>query len=235
MIGGVQHMVLDHVQAYDVYGDFVFVGAATRDLLVENSTFARNGRQGWTINGQDIVFQNNSIRQTRRATVDLEPSSVTDVTRRVTIRNNTIGIGRLYFLANEGRAAPTEDISILNNTFVNKAITIKVNPPSGTRARYRVIGNTSDTAVGFGGGGAFAFSDVMGVEVRNNVQPMQRGRGISGVSVKSCRDVVVTGNRFPYGKAPVISNGASFNVSQSGNLVGNPLRAVPATSFAGPA
>ena len=133
VIGGVQHMVLDHVQAYDVYGDFVFVGAATRDLLVENSTFARNGRQGWTINGQDIVFQNNSIRQTRRATVDLEPSAVTDMTRRVTIRNNTIGVGRLYFLANEGRAAPTEDISILNNTFVNKAITIKVNPPSGTR------------------------------------------------------------------------------------------------------
>ncbi len=235
VIGGVQHMVLDHVQAYDVYGDFVFVGAATRDLLVENSTFARNGRQGWTINGQDIVFQNNSIRQTRRATVDLEPSAVTDVTRRVTIRNNTIGVGRLYFLANEGRAAPTEDISILNNTFVNKAITIKVNPPSGTRARYRVIGNTSDTAVGFGGGGAFAFSDVLGVEVRNNVQPMQRGRGISGVSVKNCRDVVVTGNRFPYGKAPVISNGASFNVSQSNNFVGNPLRAFPATSFAGPA
>jgi hypothetical protein len=235
VIGGVQNMVLDHVQAYDVYGDFVFVGAATRNLLVENSTFARNGRQGWTINGEDIVFRNNSIRQTRRATIDLEPSAVTSVTRRVTIQGNTIGVGRLYFLANEGRAAPTEDISILGNRFVGKAMTIRVNPPSGTRARYRVVGNTSDTPVGFNGGGALAFSDVLGVEVRDNVQPMQRGRGISGVSIKGCTDVVVTGNRFAYGKAPLVSNGTSTDVSQSGNLVGNPLRPVPASSSPGPA
>jgi hypothetical protein len=234
VIGGVQGMVLDHVQAYDVYGDFVFVGPATNHLLVENSTFARNGRQGWTINGQDIVFRNNAIRMTRRATIDLEPSSATSVTRRVTISNNTIGVGRLYFLANEGRAAPTDDISILNNMFVNKAMTIWVNPPAGTRARYRVIGNTSDTAVGTGGGGAMTFNHVLGVEVRNNVQPMQRGRGISGVYAKNSRDVSVTGNQFPYAKTAVISNGASFNVSQSGNSVGNPLHAVPASTFAGP-
>ena len=179
-------------------------------------------------------FENNSIRQTRRATIDLEPSAVTSITRRVTIRNNTIGVGRLYFLANEGRAAPTEDISIIGNRFVNKAMTIRVNPPGGTRARYRVIGNVSDTPVGFGGGGAFPFRDVVDIEVRNNVQPMQRGRGISGVSIKNCRDVVVTGNRFPYGESPVISMGGSFNVSQSANLVGNPLRAFPSTQVPGP-
>ena len=34
VIGGVRNMVLDHVQAYDVYGDFVFVGAATQGLIV---------------------------------------------------------------------------------------------------------------------------------------------------------------------------------------------------------
>jgi hypothetical protein len=234
VIGGVQGMVLDHVQAYDVYGDFVFVGPATSHLLVQNSTFARNGRQGWTINGQDIVFRNNAIRMTRRATVDLEPSSATSVTRRVTISNNTIGVGRLYFLANEGRAAPTEDISILDNTFVNKAMTIWVNPPTGTRARYRVIGNVSDTPVGTGGGGAMTFNHVLGVEVRNNVQPMQRGRGISGVYAKNSRDVIVTGNSFPFAKTAVISNGASFNVSQSANYAGNPLHPVPAWSFVGP-
>jgi Right handed beta helix region len=234
VIGGVQNMVLDHVEAYDVYGDFVFVGAATKNLLVENSTFARNGRQGWTINGQDIVFDHNTIRQTRRATIDLEPSAVSSITRRVTISNNTIGIGRLYFFANEGRAAPTEDISILNNTFVNKAMTIRVAPPSGIRSRYRVIGNVSDTPVGFGGGGAFAFHNVVDIEVRDNVQPMQRGRGISGVLIKNCRNVAVTGNRFPYGKGPVTSLGGNMNVSQSANLVGNPLRAVAPTSVAGP-
>lgn len=234
VIGGVRNMVLDHVQAYDVYGDFVFVGAATKNLLVKNSTFARNGRQGWTISGQDIVFENNTIRQTRRATIDMEPSSPTAITRRVTIRNNTIGVGRLYFFANEGVAAPTEDIAILYNRFVNKAMTIRVDPPKGTRARYRIIGNVSDTAVGFAGGGAMAFSDVVGIEVRNNVQPMQRGRGISGVSLRNSREVIVSGNRFPYGVAPVASRGGNVNVSQSANSVGNPLRTAPPWGYPGP-
>ena len=179
VIGGVQTMVLDHVEAYDVYGDFVMVGPATQNLLVKNSKFVRNGRQGWTINGSDIVFENNQIRQTRRATIDMEPAALSSITRRVTIRNNTIGQGRLYFFANEGVAAPTEDVSILNNRFVNKAMTIRVNPPRGIRSRYRVIGNVSDTPVDFGaGGGAMSFTNVVGVEIRNNVQPMQRGKPI---------------------------------------------------------
>jgi hypothetical protein len=228
-------MVLDHVEAYDVYGDFVFVGAATQGLVVRDSKFVRSGRQGWTINGQDIVFERNIIRQTRRATIDLEPSSTTSIARRVTIRNNTVGVGRLFFLANEGVAAPTEDISIIGNRFVGKAMTIRVNPPRGIRSRYRVIGNISDTPVGFNGGGAFQFRDVAGIEVRNNVQPMQRNRGISGLAIKNCRDVVVTGNHFQYGKAPFLSLGGNFNVSQAGNLVGNPLRLFAATAYAGPA
>jgi hypothetical protein len=235
VIGGVRNMVLERVEAYDVYGDFVFVGAATQNLVVRDSKFVRNGRQGWTINGQDIVFERNIIRQTRRATVDLEPSSTTSIARRVTIRNNTIGTGRLFFFANEGLAAPTEDIAIIGNRFVNKAMTIRVNPPRGVRSRYRVIANVSDTPVGFNGGGAFQFRDVVGIEVRDNVQPMQRNRGISGLAIKNCRDVIVTGNRFHYGKAPILSLGGNTNFSQSGNLVGNPLRLFAATAFAGPA
>jgi hypothetical protein len=114
-------------------------------------------------------------------------------------------------------------------------MTIRVNPPHGIRSRYRVIGNVSDTPVGFNGGGAFQFRDVAGIEVRNNVQPMQRNRGISGLAIRNCRDVVVTGNHFHYGKAPVLSLGGNLNVSQTGNLVGNPLRLFAATAFAGPA
>jgi hypothetical protein len=234
VIGGVQNMVMDHVEAYDVYGDFVFVGPATKNLVVRNSTFARNGRQGWTINGEDITFEHNSIRGTRRATVDLEPSSPSSITRRVMIRDNTIGAGRLYFLANEGRAAPTEDISVIGNTFVKKAMTIRVDPPSGTRSRYRIIGNVSDTPVGFNGGGAFAFSDVVGIEVRDNVQPMQQGRHISGVSIRDSHNVVVSGNSFPFGRAPIYTRGGNFDVSQFANQVGNPLHGAKDLTFPGP-
>jgi hypothetical protein len=234
VIGGVQNMVMDSVEAYDVYGDFVFVGPATKNLVVTNSTFARNGRQGWTINGEDITFEHNSIRGTRRATVDLEPSSPSAVTRRVMIRDNTIGAGRLYFLANEGRAAPTEDISVIGNTFVKKAMTIRVDPPSGTRSHYRIIGNRSDTPVGFNGGGAFAFSDVVGVEVRDNVQPMQKGRHISGVSIRDSRDVVVSGFSNDTAPTQIYTRGGNFGVSQSANQVGNPLHVAKNLTYPGP-
>jgi hypothetical protein len=150
------------------------------------------------------------------------------------IRNNTIGPGRLYFLANEGRAAPTEDISVIGNSFVGKAMTIRVDPPSGTRSRYRIIGNVSDTPVGFNGGGALQLSEVAGIEVRDNVQPMQKGRHISGVSIRDSRDVVVTGNRFPHARAPIYSRGGNFEVHQSANQVGNPLKAARDAVFPGP-
>ena len=188
----------------------MFVGAATHNLLVKNSTFARNGRQGWTINGTDIVFESNNIRMTRRATIDLEPSSRTSIARRVTIRNNTIGVGRLHFFANGGLAAPTEDISIIGNTFVNKAMTVRVNPPNGTRSRYRVIGNRSTTPMD---GAALVFNNVLGVEVRDNVQPMQRGNRSPGVSIKDCSDVTVTGNQFRFGDNPVLSRGDNVNLT----------------------
>jgi hypothetical protein len=234
VVGGVHDMVMDHVEAYDVYGDFVFVGPATQHLVVRNSKFSRNGRQGWTINGEDITFEHNSIRATRRATVDLEPATRTSIARRILIRDNTIGPGRLYFLANEGQAAPTEDISVIGNTFVHKAMTIRVSPPRGTRVRYRVVGNVSDTPVGFGGGGALTFNNVVGIEVRDNVQPMQKGRHISGVSIRNSRDVVVRGNSFPYGRAPIFTRGGNFDVSQSDNQVGNPLHAAKDVTYPGP-
>ena len=48
------------------------------------------------------------------------------------------------------------------------------------------------------------------------------------------RDVTVTGNWFPFAKGPIVSRGGNFNVAQSYNQVGNPLRPVPATTLAGP-
>ena len=44
---GRRHDLLDRVQAYDTYGDFVWVGPGTNHLTARNSTFSWNGRQGW--------------------------------------------------------------------------------------------------------------------------------------------------------------------------------------------
>lgn len=230
VIGQVQGMLIERVQTYDVYGDFVYVGPGTRRLTVRDSTFARNGRQGWTVmGGEDIVFDHNSISDTRRATIDMEPLDPGALARRITFSNNEVGVGRLFFFANQGVAAPTEDISIIGNHLHGKSLTINVQPTSGIRSRYRVIGNTSDDERSQSGGGVMWFQHVVGVEVRGNVQPTQPDRGISGVAVSASADVTVTGNEFRNAVAPVLSLDASTNVHQSRNSIGWPLAVAPAS------
>jgi len=54
---------------------------------------------------------------------------------------------------------------------------------------------------------AMSFTNVVGLEVRNNVQPLQRGNGSSGVAIRGSRDVSVTGNHFAFAKGPILSRG----------------------------
>lgn len=234
VVHNVQTAVLDRVEAYDVYGDFVYVGTNSRNVTVRDSKFARNGRQGWTINGTNVLFERNSITDTRRATIDMEPALPTWVARNVTIRNNTVGRGRLYFLASVGAGATIDNIRIENNKLVGRDMKIFVDPPKGTRSRYRIIGNTADKAVSQSGGGAFMFRDIVDLQIRNNVVPVQGGRGISGVSIGNCSGVVITDNQFVRAVAPVRDFGLNVNVRQARNSIGYPLTVAPASTVPGP-
>jgi hypothetical protein len=233
VVGGVDGMLIENVQAHHVYGDFVFVGPRTRNLLVRGSSFQHNGRQGWNIaGGENITFDGNSISNTRRATIDMEPSSTRDVAHNITFSNNQVGPGRLYFLASEGVAAPIDGVNVINNRLTGKAMNMRINPPRGTRSNYRVIGNYSDTRQRQGGGGVMAFSNVIGLEVRDNRQPVQAHQGISGVSVRKCQNVLVTENKFLNAVSPVHLRIGNVNVTHSGNLVGNPLTPAAAQRIA---
>jgi hypothetical protein len=234
VIGNSHWVLLDRVQAYDVYGDFVYVGPQSSEVLVRDSTFARNGRQGWTINGTNVTFERNSISETRRATIDMEPSLPTWTTRNVTIRNNTIGKGRLLFFASVGAAPTMDNITVSGNRLVGKEMSFYVDPPKGTRSNYHILDNVSDTDVSKSGGAALGFRDIVNLEVRGNVAPVQAARGISGVSIGNCAHVVVADNQFARAKAPILDLGNSVDVRQSGNRIGNPLTVAPSTTVAGP-
>jgi hypothetical protein len=214
--------LLDRVQAYDTFGDFVYVGPGTNGLLVRNSTFSRNGRQGWTINGSNITFDHNTISETRRATIDIEPSLPTWATNNVTISNNVIGKGRLLFLANVGAAkAPIDGVDIINNRLVGKALQIHVDGAPGMRRNYRIIGNTSDAGVS-GYGSSISLRKVTNVEVRDNFQNVQASHRLHGVGLFRTSHVVITGNRWPHAKGVWIDRGGNVDVRQSGNWIGAP-------------
>jgi len=137
---GTQGVLLDHVQAYDVYGDFVYFGRGdgqpVRHAVVRNSRFERNGRQGIAItSAEDVVIEKNMIAQVRRATFDLEPNGLKWVIRRVTVQDNDIGPGRLLFFANHGAAAPIEDISFISNRLTGKAMNGSIRSPTGSRRK----------------------------------------------------------------------------------------------------
>ena len=234
LIEGTNDMLMDHVAAYDTYGDFVWVGPGTSNLTVRNSTFARNGRQGWSINGTNITFENNSITDTRRATIDIEPSSPTWISQNIWIRNNDVGPGRLFFFANVGSTAPMDNINIIGNRLHHKAFVIYASAVVSNRSNYHVIGNTSDGGVS-GFGAAMVFRNIRGVEVRDNVIPLQWSHHLSGVALFRSSRVSITHNVFHGGDSVWRDKGGNIDVTQSANWIGpRPMALAAPTTTAGP-
>ena len=234
LIQGVNGMVMDNVDAYDVFGDFVALGGNVSNFTVRNSSFARNGRQGWSINGTNIVFENNSITETRRATIDMEPPLPTFASKNVYIRNNDVGPGRLFFFSSVGAAAPMDNINITGNRLHKKAFVVFVAPPKGSRSNYHVVGNVSDGPVS-GFGSAMVFKNIQGLEVRGNTIPTQWSHHLTGVGVSRSDNVMITNNSFRGASGALRDRGDNTNISQSNNLSGPlPLSVAPATRAVGP-
>jgi hypothetical protein len=233
-IQGSRTTLLDRVQAYDTYGDFVFVAPGTDGLLVRNSTFLRNGRQGWTINGSNITFDHNTIGETRRATVDIEPTYADWTTRNVTISNNVIGRGRGYLLANKGNSeAVVDHVAILGNQLRGKTMQILSAASPGKHTNFRIVGNVSNV-VQSGSGAPIAFRNVTGLEISSNQQPMQAGRALWGTTLRNAVHVVITGNRWPRARGVWFDRGDNVDVIQSSNWIGSPLVLVPPSTTPGP-
>jgi hypothetical protein len=199
-IQGATDIELDRVSVSDVYGDFVYIGGDddewSRDIHIHDSHFERNGRQGITVTkGQGVLIERCYIGDTRRATFDLEPPGITGGALDVVIRDNEIGEGRLKFVAAAG-AGPNISFTVENNT-LHRPMTIVVDtPPEYRRGPIRVVGNTSDQAIG-SPHAVLRFFRVDGVEVRNNHQPIQDWRDQTFVMACESTAVDVADNEVP--------------------------------------
>ncbi len=187
---------LDHVTVTDVWGDFVYMSAIrgggwSRNIWIHDSTFARNGRQGISVTaGRNVVIERNSIGDTRRSTIDLEPNSAKGGAKHVFVLNNRIGQGRLLFVASHGNG-PVDDVVISNNV-LSRVMSISVKAAADRRARWWVIGNTASSA---SERAPIYFNRVDGVVVRGNLQRVT-GEGAAGVGLKDVCGAVVDSNTF---------------------------------------
>jgi parallel beta-helix repeat protein len=178
---GVNNLVLDHVAAFDTYGDFVYLGKAagswSSHVTIENSTFERNGRQGISlIDASDVLISNNTISDVRRATFDFEPDGRSDGVSNVVIENNTIGAGRLFFVAAAG-LQPVNHVEILDNSLHHQSLQMAIrNDHSNYREEWKIIGNVSDAVFGNPLGSAMRLWHVDDLEIARNAQHFQSGR-----------------------------------------------------------
>lgn len=201
-ISGVAGVLLERVEAYDVWGDFVYIGTGagrwSSQVVVRDSTFARNGRQGISITGgEDVLIERNRIAEIRRSAFDLEPNGPAWGVRRVRIVGNQIGATRLNFVAGHGAAAPFDDVVVERNVLIGAAMSIDLEAPATSRrGAIRIVGNTSN--VNFGSSAPpIKISGYDAVVVRDNRMPVDARRRLAGIRIRSSCGVDIGGNSFP--------------------------------------
>jgi uncharacterized protein YjdB len=181
---GTQGALLDNVEAYDVYGDFVNVsfddrvpypGPPTRHITVRNSRFERNGRYGWTItHGERIVFENNYMGDVRWSAVNIELNHSVDLGRDVRIEGNRFGptLHHMFVAKGAGLSESVGDIVIRGNVMepthqATCLAAVAVRSPASDRfwSGWTVEGNTFRTR---NQGRAIELDRTRNVTVRSN-------------------------------------------------------------------
>ncbi len=204
-IEGVAGIELSHVTVTDVYGDFVYVaryaGIPSTDVWIHDSTFVKNGRQGISlVAATGVIIERNTFSQIRRGTIDLEPNGPNQSVSDVYILNNSVGSGRLLFVASHG-LGPVNGIVISGNRLHGHALTLDDVPPTGEhRENWIVENNTSDT---ISDQRPIRFVDTNGVLVSGNTQPVSAK--VPAVELDYDCGTQITGNTF--GGAKVFQQG----------------------------
>jgi Right handed beta helix region len=203
---GVDGVEIDSVHVSDVYGDFVYIGrdkkrVASQNVWIHDSDFRRNGRQGIAVTAAtNVIIERNTFFKTRRSTIDLEPNSRSWHVSNVFVLNNTVGKGRLLFVASHGQG-PVDNIVISGNQLHGHALTIDVLPPDNKRrSNWIVTNNTSDMTVH---NRPMRFFAIDGLVVSGNTQLVSGEQ--PGVIVTNDCGAQITRNDF--GAAGVVRHG----------------------------
>jgi Right handed beta helix region len=229
-LGGVRRVLLDGVQASDVYGDFVYISSSGRGprrgqpsehVAVVRSSFTRSGRQGIAItNARDVTVLGNDISDVARSMFDLEPNTERNSVRAVRIEQNTTGPAVNFWIASKGAGNQIGDIVVRDNTMRSPTggLVFVFGGPGGARGPFTFDRNrlrTSGAVTDEGAVGGFFFAHTDSIEIRDNRIDLPPGRDMPAVELRSCSHVVVDGNQVENAKRLVMADQASADVQAS--------------------
>ena len=201
-LASVSGVTVEGVRITDVYGDFLYLGRNshrgewTRDVVIRDCHFERNGRQGIAITAaENVLVEDCYMGQVRRSSVDLEPNTDTGGALNITFRNNTFGPGRLLWVASKGQGPFVRNVRFVANQLEGKAMVVTVASPVGhRRGPFEFVGNTSDQGYGTTSGAVMGFTRVDGIVVTDNHQPTQAGRNMALIKTSESCGIEVSGN-----------------------------------------
>ncbi len=211
---GTQGATLERVRAFDVHGDFVYIGntenGPSRDTRVVRSVFERSGRQGIAVtDGEGIVIEGNRIGEVPQAIFDLEPNIDTAGARRVRIADNTTGDAQFWF-SSEGVGYNIGDVTITDNEMdvATRTLLRMLGPAGGYRGPLTIIGNEfkiDPAAADLGVGAAFTFAHCRNVTIRKNVAQFPDGTNMPVVRENDAKRLIVRDNKFPGARQLIVS------------------------------
>jgi hypothetical protein len=199
----VRSVLIEDTTVRRVFGDFVYVGTNSSlvwsdGVTIRNNDFALNGRMGVAVvAGRNVVIAGNSFDKVGMFTLDIEPNRYSPPTGgdNIEFSGNWVGSGthtNLYgplFFGALG-SGNTTNVRILNNTLAGQALRIWVDPLEDhyVRRSFTISGNVSSVPMA---GPAMRFTDVDGVTVTNNTQPLSSGQL---VTTSGSTNVTISGN-----------------------------------------
>jgi hypothetical protein len=206
-IRGVNGFQAHGITVSDIFGDCFYMGIGSGGTWAANvhiygNTCLRNGRQGVAVSsGRDVEVDHNTFGSIALMTIDLEPNGTTGGASNVYVHDNTIGTGprqqALGMIAN----GPITGITFTANTLVSKSLTVYA--PANVAARIQnvtITNNTSDTGVYASNGAAMELSNVDGLTITGNYDPLS-GPNMAMVDVTGGCRLAISGNVYPGGVA----------------------------------
>jgi hypothetical protein len=224
-IDGVHRVLLEHVAAQRMHGDFVRIGGNTGspsfDVTVATSHFDGSGRQGIAItDAERVLVVDNDIANVARSMFDLEANAPTNVIRDVRITANRTGAATNFWIADKGAGGNVGAIEVDGNTMeqATGGLVFALAPRTARRGPWILRGNqliARNDVHDAGSVGALLFAYCDHVSIEGNRVTFPPGGVMPAIELRSSTDVHVIGNDFTGASQDIMADPSTNGVSTS--------------------